>query len=160
MPSHSNNNPCQDKHCQDKHYNYNPCNENKCCKKYCCDVIIFNCYLTNDFNDDLYRYIKISTSIKTDGCFNGENNSILYIKPYTQKGYIGNLYIPVQNIQNNTIYYSFNLYEDKININKHPTAISINVPPAYNYVTDRPIKLSHKCKYKLHINNQPLTYQT
>jgi hypothetical protein len=153
MPSHSNN-PCQDKHC---HCDDNPCHENKCCKKYCCDVIIFNCYLTNDFNDDLYRYIKISTSIKTDGCFNGENNSILYIKPYTQKGYIGNLYIPVENIQNNTIYYSFNLYEDKININKNP---SINDPPAYNYVTDRPIKLSHKCKYKLHINNQPLTYQT
>ena len=155
MPSHSNNNPCRDKHCDD-----DPCNENKCCKKYCCDVIIFNCYLTNDFNDDLYRYIKISTSIKTDGCFNGENNSILYIKPYTQKGYIGNLYIPVQNIQNNTIYYSFNLYEDKININNPSTLIAINVPPTYNYVTDRPIKLSHKCKYKLHINNQPLTYQT
>jgi|LakMenEpi03Aug12_release.lakeMendotaPanAssembly.Ray.scaffolds.fasta_scaffold209790_2 hypothetical protein len=137
---------CSEKKCSEK-----KCNEKGCRKKYCCcDVIIFKCYLTDDFNDDLYRYIKISTSYKNDINVIGENTSILYIKPNTQKGYIGNLYIPVENIQNNTIYYTFNLYEDK-------STIVIKDQPVYNYVNDRPIKLNNKCEYKLHINNQPTT---
>jgi hypothetical protein len=135
---------CNKKSCNKKSCNEKYCNE----KKYCCDVIIFKCYLNYDFNDDLYRFIKISTSIKNDINVNGENTSLLYIKPNTKKGYIGNLYVPVQNIQNNTVYYTFNLYEDNINIQDKMKQTS-----EYTYINDRPIRLNKKCEYKLNINN-------
>ncbi len=73
-----------------------------------------------------------------------ETTSTLIIPPYTSKGYIGKLYLPIANIQHNHVYCSFN----------KDTSIydCIN----FKYVNDYPFRLKNKCEYCLVIDNTPI----
>jgi len=129
----------------------NNCNEaNTCCDKKCCEFIIFKCFLNEDFYDTCYRYVEISTFIKDSFDFTTGSTGKIIIPPQTLKGFIGNIYIPVENITNNIVYYTFNTKDD------------VNIDCTYyNYKIDTPIPLNNKCVYKLYIINQqpspPLT---
>ena len=121
--------------------------ESNSCEKKCCEFILFKCFLNENFTDNCYRYVEISTFIKDSLNFKTGSTGKILIPPQTLKGFIGNIYIPVENINNNIVYYTFNSTND----------IDINCP-LYNYKIDTPIPLNNKCVYKLYINNQQTPY--
>ena len=142
--------------------------EDKCVKS-CCECLVFKCYLKYDFTDACSRYIKISNQItkqpmpKSSHISSNkvsETTSTLIIPPYTSKGYIGKLYLPIANIKNNHVYYSFNKSNGFIEKGGETTLFN-KADPIYdcinfNYVNDYPFRLKNKCEYCLVIDNAPI----